>query len=199
MRFSPAAQAVWRDVVRRNYELATSWEAVNVKLAAHIGKYNGMFARLCLIWHCVESGGARPSSQVPEEVASRVRDFLFRFLYPHAIAFYSDVIGLSDRQDALRAVAGWILAHRPESVTVRAVRRGDRIMRSMDNDEAEAVLHQLDAFGWLNPVPTIRRDSRQWMVDQRVYGLFDARAEEEAERRASVRRTIASNIELQAA
>jgi hypothetical protein len=199
LRFSPAAQAVWQDVTRRNYDLAQSWENVNVKLAAHIGKYNGIFARLCLIWHCVESKGDRPASQVPEDVAERVRDFLFDFLYPHAVAFYTGILGLSDRQDKVEAVAGWILTHRPASVTVRAVRRGDRIMRGMDNDEAEAVLHQLDAFGWLTPIPTIRRDSREWTVDARVFELFDTKAEEEAERRGAARRVIADASGLQAA
>ncbi|MDX8517958.1 DUF3987 domain-containing protein [Mesorhizobium dulcispinae] len=199
VRFSGAAQRIWGDVARRNFELAASWESVNVKLAAHIGKYDGLFARLCLVWHCIESSGERPASIINEDVAARVRDFLFRYLYPHAVAFYTDVIGLSDRQDKVLAVAGWILAHRPASVTIRAVRRGDRIMRGMDNDEAEAVLHQLDAFGWLDPVPTIRRDSKEWHVDSRVYELFDERAEEEAERRSTIREIIASNDELRAA
>ncbi len=199
LRFSLAAQAVWQETARRIHDLAKSWETVNVKLAAHIGKYPGLFARLCLIWHCIESSGERPASQVPEEVAARVRDFMFQFLYPHALAFYTDVVGLSDRQEKVQAVAGWILTRRPHSVTVRAVRRGDRIMRGMDNEEAEAVLHQLDAFGWLDPVPTIRRDSKVWNVAPRVYGLFAEKAEEESERRAAVREIIARTSRLQAA
>lgn len=199
LRFSPAAQAVWLEVTRRNFDLAQAWEMVNIKLAAHIGKYNGLFARLCLIWHCIESSGARPASQVPEEVAVRVRDFLYGFLYRHAVTFYTNVIGLSDRQEKVEAVAGWILAHRPASVTVRNVRRGDSIMRAMDNQEAEAVLHQLDAFGWLEPVQTIRRDSKEWKVDPRVYELFEDKAEEEAERRAAAREAIREKARLQAA
>lgn len=199
VRFSEGAQVVWQDVTRRNFDLAASWELVNIKLAAHIGKYDGMFARLCLVWHCIESSGSRPASVIPEDVAVRVRDFLFGYLYPHAVAFYTDVVGLSDRQDKLLATAGWILTHRPASVTVRAVRRGDRIMRAMDNDEAESVLHQLDAFGWLNPIPTLRRDSKEWKVESSVYDLFDQRAEEEAERRATAREIIAGNDRLQAA
>lgn len=199
LRFSPAAQAVWQDINRRNLDLSKSWESVNVKLAAHVGKYNGIFARLCLIWHCIESRGERPSSQVQEDVAARVRDFLYGFLYPHAVAFYTSVVGLSDRQDKIEAVAGWILTHRPSKVSVRSVRRGDSIMRAMDNDEAEAVLHQLDAFGWLDAMPSIRRDSKEWQVDSRVYQLFEDKADEEAERRAIAREIIAGNERLQAA
>ncbi len=200
LQFSPAAQRVWEEVAARNFELATSWEAVNTKLAAHLGKYNGLFARLCLIWHCIEAKSDRPASSIPEDVAIRVRDFLHGFLYRHAIVFYSDVLGLSDRKDQLLATAGWILTHRPSSVTVREVRRGDRIMRAMDNVQAEAVLQQLDAFGWLDPVTTIfRRDSKEFTVNQRVYELFDERAEEEADRRAAVREIIASASELRSA
>lgn len=191
LRFSPAAQLVWADAVARIHGLGVSWESVNAKLAAHIHKYPGILARLCLIWHCTESEGDRPEAIIGESVAERASRFLLEFLYRHAVTFYTRILGLSDRQDKVEAVAGWILTHRPANVTIRAVRRGDRIMRAMDNDEAEAVLHQLDAFGWLSPVPTLRRDSKEWRVDERVYGLFEERAEEEAERRAAVRQIIA--------
>ncbi len=199
VRFSPGAQLIWQDVTERNHQLARSWEAVNVKLAAHVGKYNGMFARLCLLFHCIETVGSR-SATIEERVAVHARAFLYDFLYPHAQAFYSDVVGLSDRQDRVLAVAGWILTHRPETVTVRAVRRGDSIMRAMENPQAEEVLHQLDAFGWLNPVQrVIRRDSAEWSVEPSVYELFADRAEEEAERRVAIREIIAGSQKLQAA
>lgn len=190
VRFSQAGQKIWQEVTAYNHQLATGWEAVNVKLAAHCGKLNGLFARLCLVWHCIESSSERPASTVDEDVAIRVRDFLYDFLYPHAVAFYTDVVGLSDRQDALLATAGWILTHQPITLTGRDVRRGDRIMRQLDGPQAEAILEQLDAFGWLNPVPSIRRDSKIWSVDPRVYDLFEGRAIEEQDRRARIRQVI---------
>lgn len=190
IRFSPAAQRVWQEVTARNYELASGWEAVNVKLAAHCGKFNGMFARLCLVWHCIESKGERPASVINEQVALRVRDFLYDFLYPHAIAFYTDVIGLADRQDAVLATAGYILAKGLHKITLRDMKRGDSIMRALDPQQAEAVMHQLDAFGWLNPVPSLRRDSKEWAVDTRVFEIYAEQAEEEKERRESVREII---------
>jgi hypothetical protein len=54
-----------------------------------------------LIWHCIESTSARPPSRIKEDTARRVAEFMQAYLFPHAIAFYTDVIGLSDRQDAL--------------------------------------------------------------------------------------------------
>jgi hypothetical protein len=121
------------------------------------------------------------------------------FLFPHAIAFYTDVIGLSDRQDAMLATAGWILSNKPETITVRDVRRGDSIMRACDNQAAEVVLEQLDAFRWLTPVPTIRRDSKMWSVNASVHRLFEDRAEEETYRRMVARDLIADSVKLRSA
>lgn len=190
LRFSSAAQRVWQEVTERNHELATSWESVNVKLAAHCGKFNGMFARLCLVWHCIESKSARPASVINEDVATRVRDFLYEFLYPHAIAFYTDVVGLAERQDAVLATAGYILAKGLHRITLRDMKRGDSIMRALDVTQAEAVMVQLDALGWLSPVPSLRKDSKEWAVDTRVFEIYSERAEEEKERREKTREII---------
>jgi hypothetical protein len=38
---------------------AQVFETLNRKLAAHLGKYDGLFARLCLIWHCIEAAERR--------------------------------------------------------------------------------------------------------------------------------------------
>lgn len=191
VRFSPEAQKVWEAVESRRLELQAAWEAVNIKFAAHIGKYSSMYARLCLTFHCVEAEGDRPPQVISEDTARRVQDFLFFFLYPHARAFYTDVIGLSDKQDEVQAVAGWILAHRPEIITHRDVARGDSTMRKMGKERTEAVMEQLDACGWLSPVPARRSDSRVWNVNPTVYELFRQKADDEAKRRATIHKLIA--------
>jgi hypothetical protein len=53
LRFVDGAQKVRRELEQRHLEL-TAAECVNRKLAAHLGKYDGLFARLCIVWHCVE-------------------------------------------------------------------------------------------------------------------------------------------------
>jgi uncharacterized protein DUF3987 len=52
-----AAQVIRRQLERKHIELA-QLVGLNKKLAAHIGKYNGYFSRLCLIWHCIENAVA---------------------------------------------------------------------------------------------------------------------------------------------
>ena len=89
-----------------------TYEVIDKKLAAHIGKYDGLFARLCLLWHCIE--GAEGLT-VTEHTARRVANFMHRFLLPHAMAFYAGMLALSNDHDRLTNVAGYILAEKADT------------------------------------------------------------------------------------
>ena len=113
--FDVGALAIRQDLERKHLDL-TKLEAANKKLAAHIGKYDGLFARLCVIWHCVENCFDKKVPRlIPAKTAQRVADFLHKFLFPHAVAFYGNILGVADDHDRLAAVAGYILAHKLES------------------------------------------------------------------------------------
>ncbi|WP_158556128.1 DUF3987 domain-containing protein [Ensifer sp. M14] len=193
LKFDGAAQDLRQELSERHHEMQGSWEILNKKLAAHIGKFDGLFARLCVVFHCIESSSPRPSSVITHDTAKRAADFLHDFLFPHSLAFYQNVLGLSDRHDAVLATAGWILAHQPQKITVRDVRRGDRTMREMDVDQAEEVLRKLDAMSWVEPLQSLRRDSVTYAVNPAVFEDFAQRAEKEKARRERVRDLIASS------
>jgi hypothetical protein len=194
LQFDAAAQDLRTNLAQRYFELQCAWESVNKKLSSHLGKYDGLFARLCIVFHCIESEGARPASIIKEDTARRASEFLELFLFPHAVAFYVDVLGMADRHDMVLATAGFILAHKLDTISVRDIRRGDRIMRGMDVAQAQAVLEQLDAFGWLEPVPSTRRDSVMWQVLPSVHRLFADRAAAEKARREEVRKIISGSL-----
>jgi hypothetical protein len=163
---------------------------VNRKLAAHIGKYNGLFARLCLLWHCIETVDAKGitfNSYIDANTAQRVADFLHGFLLPHAISFYVDVVGLADDHDRLANVAGYILAHKLERITNRDIARGDRSMRKLDRQDTDSILNRLDALGWISKVQGRRFSDVQWVVNPEVHRLFEERAKREIERRQRAR------------
>ena len=63
-------------------------------------------------------------------------------------------------------------------------------MRALDPEEAEAVMAQLDALGWVTPNPTVRKDSKEWAVDTRVFEIYAEQAEAEKERRERTREII---------
>ncbi len=202
LEFDEGAQRVRRELEARHLELQ-SLETINRKLASHIGKYDGLFARLCVIWHCVEhienvalceTPDFDPSDlpmTVTEATAQRVAEFLHRFLLAHAIAFYSGVLGLSDDHDRLTAIAGHILAHKLETVTNRDVQRGDRTMRGLREHEIRPLLEQLAALGWLDRIdPPRPSQPPHWMVNPKVHLKFEERGKREADRRQQARQTI---------
>jgi hypothetical protein len=183
-QFSDAALVIREELERRHLELM-GVEVINRKLAAHIGKYDGLFARLCLLWHVIE---ASPGLVIEETTARRVARFMHDFLLPHAFAFYAGTLGLADDHERLTAVAGYILAHKLDRVTNRHIQRGDRTMRGLNRWQTDQVFEQLDALGWVDRVPGPRpTDPPHWLVNPEVHRLFADRAKQEAARRAEVR------------
>lgn len=189
LRFAPDAQAVRAQLEQRHLDLMQV-EFINKKLAAHIGKYDGLFSRLCVLWHCVEGSG----QVISEATARRVADFIHHFLLPHAFAFYAGMLGLSDDHDRLSAVAGHILTHKLERVTNRDVQRGDRTMRGLTRQETESIFEQLDALGWVTRIPGPRPAAPpHWFVNPEVHRRFADRAAREFAERAKVS-TLIKNI-----
>ena len=204
LEFDDGAQQIRRDLEAKHLELQ-SLETINRKLASHIGKYDGLFARLCVVWHCIEhvadgimcgapdDAASDLSETVSEATASRVADFLHRFLLAHAMAFYGGALGLSDDHDRLTAIAGHILTHRLDRITNRDVQRGDRTMRGLKDHEIRPLLEQLDALGWLDRIDGPRPSSPpHWRVNPAVHERFADRAAREADRRKAVRATMKS-------
>ena len=180
--FDDAAMIVREQLEQKHLDL-TQLRAFNRKFTSHIAKYDKMFARLCLLWHCIENAGHEPPAMVSEDTALRVADFLHKFLLPHARAFYADVYGLSDDNDKLTEVASYILAHNIPVVTNRTVQRASAVMRGLTQREVESIFQQLEALGWVNRIQARRADQVQWLVNPEVHRLFRERAEKEAARR----------------
>jgi Protein of unknown function (DUF3987) len=129
LRFDNRAQDIRGGLEAKHLCLAQTVETINRKLAAHIGKYDGLFGRLCVAFHCIEHavdpidreatakvyGTPQRGNYIPEfvtgDTADRVAKFMHQFLLPHAFAFYSGVLKLADDHDRLVNVAGYILTH----------------------------------------------------------------------------------------
>src|SRR6516225_2773252 len=186
-----SAREIREEMERKHHDELPAIELINKKLAAHFGKYDGIFARLCLLWHCIEDPTTVAAAQIGAARTRRVADFLSRFLARHAIAFYANIYGLSDDHDRLTAVAGYILAHRVERLTNRVIQRGDRTMRGLKRHDIENICHQLDALGWVTEAQRKRsNDAPRWDVNPEVRRIFQGRAKQETERRQRWREII---------
>jgi hypothetical protein len=184
LQFTDAALAIRQELEQKHLDLM-AYEIINRKLASHIGKYDGLFARFCLLWHCIEG---TEELAVSEHTARRVADFMRRFLLPHATAFYAGMLELSDDHDCLTSVAGYILAKKLLRVTNRDVQRSRRAMRGLKGLEIECIFEQLEALGWLVRADNKRWAARpQWLVNPAVHHRFAGRAKREVSQRAKDR------------
>lgn len=177
--FDAGAQALRRELEIDHLKWMRGFERINGRLASHIGKYDGIFSRLCILFHCCEQDG----HLITVDTAKRVAKFLHGFLMRHAIGFYADVLGLSSSQDEIADTAGFILAHELQEIDARVGKSRVRSLRKLEVADILRVLEQLEGFGWLIPIQGPRASSRKWQVNGVVHERFAARAAEEAERR----------------
>jgi hypothetical protein len=193
LRFDQGAQAIRNRLVQKHIDLEATLENVNKKLATHVGKYNGVFARLCVLWHCIENVDQRIlPTEVTEDTARRVARFLHDFILKHAVAFYAGTLGLSDDHERLANVANFILARKLSKITNRDVQRGDRSMRRLADRDTLRIFEQLEALGWVERrLPKKPQEKLQWIVNPQVHIRFADRAKREADRRADDREGVA--------
>lgn len=196
LEFSEEAQQVQYRTSKFHNKLVKSFEEINPTMSSHFGKYNGFFGRLCITMHCIEN--VNNLSGVPRfislETAERVEVILDKFIMAHSVAFYSGMLGLSEDIARVKAVGGYILAHKLETVTMRTIGRNVSAMKKIDRQEAAKVFEQLEAFGWLEQVNK-RSDAPSWDVNPEVHIRFAEKAISEVERRAEVRDIIAEMVE----
>jgi len=196
LQFSDEGQEVRRRLEERHLEMAQA-EVISPKMGAHFGKYDGIFARLCVLWHCIEHIDARPMPvTVSGETARRVEAFLHRFIVPSAIAFYAGILGLSDDHDTLIELAGYILAHRLETVQHRDCQRATATLKALAVEQTRRLFEKLESFAWLEPIdPPKNSKTPRWRVNPDVHDLFAERGRTEKARREKARSAIMSVLQ----
>ena len=189
LKFDDGALKIREELERKHLDLM-KLEGINRKLTSHFGKYNGIFARLCVVWHCVEHVGGHSCRcrhggygtarcELPARLPAAARGGV---LY--------GVLGLANDHDRLANVADYILAHKLERITNRDIQRGDRSMRDLKRRETEAIFEQLDALGWVTRTRGLA--FRPAALDRQsvVHQKFAARAEAAKKRRERDREVI---------
>lgn len=196
LRFDDAALAVRERLEAEHLELAGSLEAVAPKMAAHFGKHDGLFARLCVLWHCVESNsGGRVPEIISGATADRVAQFMVGFIRRNAVAFYAGLLGMSPGHERLVQLAAWIVSEGLDKVTARDVQRSGQTFRHVGADDVRSLCEKLEAFGWGawgDPAP--KSKVPPFLVNPRVHELFADHGKTEAERRAKARKLIAETV-----
>lgn len=194
VKFDDEAQIIRNDLVEKHHKMGQA-EAISPKMAAHFGKYDGLFPRLCLIWHCIEHYEADVlPGIISADTARRVSNFLHAFVARHAVAFYVGLLGCGDDHDKVVAVAAHILAKRLETITNRDIQRTFKWAKGasgMDAFEVRLLCEKLESLGWLTPAPSPpKSNTPHWAVNPIVHRKFAEHGAREVERKRLAREAI---------
>lgn len=163
------------------------------KIRAWLGKAEGFFARLVLVYHCIECAdlGIYPTCKpVSGENAERVSRLFFSTLYQHARYFYGEILNQHEHAGHLTSVALLILAREPESINRRWMARNYR-PAAKNWDQISQVLDSLAAYGWLVRVGIDKRGkTTSWTPRRAIYELFADQASAERKRREKARKIL---------
>ena len=189
IQFSEEARGVREAQEHKWHELVILFQPRNQMFASHIGKYHGMFVRMCLLWHMIENHNENWMVPISGDVARRVATFMDEFLLKHAAAFYYGVLDLNDEQEKIRTIGGFILAHKLIEVSNRDVQRGTNSTRDLKQKDISGLFEQLHALGWLEPSTKKQRfgDPPRWKVNPAVHDGYAERAKDEKVRRENFR------------
>lgn len=151
---------------------------INASLRDHSSKWEGMFARLCLLWHMCESP-APEADEVTENIARRVFILMRDFLLPEAQRVHLGLLDKSSQTTEIEDIADFILATGATALRPRDVALAVRSLRTKTREIDEA-LRNLETLAWVRPSGGIVKTTgkvREWTVNERVHVLFASRAE----------------------
>ncbi|MBB6190851.1 hypothetical protein FHS51_001071 [Sphingobium wenxiniae] len=199
MRFDPLAQEIRRELEERHHEMMST-EVISPKMASHFGKYDGIFARLCVLWHCIEAQGLPCApSVITAATAARVAKFMHEYIAPNAVAFYCGMLGLADDHETLVDLAAHIVTHKLDTVNSRVIQRAGRALRSLTSDDSRKLCEKLESMGWLIEAgPAARSNTPRWAVNPIVHSRFVERSAKEEARRAKAQAAIKDAIAMSA-
>lgn len=167
----------------------------NQYLTAALGKWEGISARLMLVFHAIECAqqSIHPvDAEVQANTAQAVSDLMVNCLLPNAVRFYN---GMDTTEDHAQKVARLILAKgmariRPDTDLQRDMRES----RRWKPWELDSAINRLVAFGWIVPdehsALNERGRPKAYDVNPDVHRRFEAVTAKERDRREKVARHI---------
>ena len=192
-----------RESIDEMARVMSLWPDASPQIQATFGKWPGLFARLCLVFHLVEVAAARgrgdigpPLTVVAAETAARVRAYMREVLAPMLLR--ADAVMFASRQTSHAAwIANFITASSLDRISAREIVQSYRQLRAPEHrDTLESTMDSLCVFGWLKPEPMRGGATRPtaWRVNPRVHTRFAERGAAERTRRDAVKAAIAAHV-----
>jgi len=189
---TPAASEVFESVLRWSGDLC-ALPSTSPAFRGHLSKWGALYARLVLILHAAESFdlSGRLLERVGVDTAERARALLLKFFLPHSAALYREIVGTgAGGTQHGEWIAGFILAHGLERVSLRDLRRAYRDLRD-DEDATRRAMRPLEFAGWALPVERSNgKPPQEWVINPAAHRVFGQRAAAEKARREAERAKI---------
>lgn len=195
IKMSPEAYKV-RQSFMESQKALESDESLPSPMRSQLGKWQGLFARLCLLYHLIDlaSHGQWPGDkeQVSGDTAQKVSNLLLLWQYSHLEEFWLDMMTTGGGYSFVQRVANYIL--RFKLLTVNHNRHivgphHNGWTKLCFNDQRDA-LQRLENAGWW--LPDSAKKNRQgfpssWVVNPAVHTKFTVRAAESGAERDRIR------------
>jgi Protein of unknown function (DUF3987) len=188
LRFDDGAQAIRDNLALEHDRMSAAFAGVNKKLSTALAKQDAVFARLCVVWHCVEHADNRRGlpERVTEDTARRVAAFMDDFTRPHLFDFYGIILEVPEEHERLVSIAGYILTKKLKVLANWRMQKAVWSLRKLTSKDITPVMETLEALGWLRRSRSRSRFGAPptWLVNPAVHdGRFAERGEREAKRR----------------
>jgi Protein of unknown function (DUF3987)/Bifunctional DNA primase/polymerase, N-terminal len=180
--FDSEARVVVNDFLGLVHDLQ-ALEEHSSKLATWCGKLGAQMARLAMTLHYANADGKNVPIAINAETAQQAVSLLEVYYLPHAINFFTKIIGDNATDDKARWIADHILAHRLTRVTFRDLDRGGVTVKNTSDQERRKYFRLLESYGWVLPETEIEAICNAWKVNPAVHNLFEQRGKLERVRR----------------
>ncbi len=188
---SPEAQADMRafsDFVNRT----VAGGGLPSMLIGHLSKWEGLWPRLVLVYHCwgCALAGKHPgTTPVSARTTGRVTRFMNEFLLPQSLRVYGGLAGAGDSVYGIaQKVASMILSERSARFTSRELHRSVNAWRVTSEQNRRGAIQLLKECGWIIASESGRMGGESaWIVAPQVHVMFAERAQQESKRRAEAR------------
>jgi hypothetical protein len=180
---SPEAQ-VYRQEVESIAHALKEETTLPAAFRGHANKLNGIYARLLLTLHLIETPHRRTDllPMVNGETAKRARDLMVKFFIPHTLHLYGMFFG-EGASDA-RWVAGHILAHKCQTITARDLKRANKTAFQDNTSRLYGAMNTLVEYQWTKPIRNATGEKPiKWEVNRLVHSRYAERAEQEHDAR----------------
>jgi hypothetical protein len=173
----------YRVKIRERRVALVEAQAYPLPMLGEIGKYEGTWARLALIYHLFDGAG---TGEVSEEAGRWAYNAIVNIIEPHAAYFYTEIMGFEyANQEDMLTIAGWLLTSKKRArIKIREIQRSSG-RRNHTSKHVSEIMAMLVARDWADEA-----DRGCWKVNPRIYTDLAARHKQETDRRRAAWRLI---------